>query len=410
MIQRIDAAKQRSLTGLALLMISLYNRKYSAAQIDEIYPVLMDCFDDEYDLPIQRETLEAAKIAAASLTLVIQKWRKENPSRMPLVATWWPRILPWLLVFNEHYIHNNAISIEERATGKATALEIMHSFISNEALHGILNTTPPALSLLIDIWMLECHEPRLNPMRSKLDPGKAKEGLIPYFRLITPETAEDFLENIHIGKDVRAIARTAIDCLQWDIKRENLHEINYDVYLIQYISMNDTFALALLSQHSSMVVTNAISLMACTPVGRRYPFADVGNGAALKYICRSLEFGDGRAWTIQALDANLLGGLLCCASSIEVDVTESVMTLLSTVLPKYLIYESILVAIGRGFEEIEEAGIEKEVVLPDDLSIKWNEFKSHAFRHLTLATCWSKNQKGSKINLKYPCNYLPVRY
>lgn len=309
---------------------------------------------------------------------------------------------PLMALFNKFYIQSSVLNKEFRASNKGLLVNIVECFLKNEALHNVLNTTPEALLLLVEVWRTESIDALFDPLVSNIPQCATNMTIAKYLHIIALENHQPFISEAFREEDhVQIVSQTAVACMISDTKHANVKGIICNASVMNHLFANRAIAIAMLTHHSVPAVTKAlVHLTSVKPSASLYEEASVGVAETLLSIRKSLVLGDGRAWTIQALDANLLIAIRSAVGYND-HITESAVALLNT-LSKYLLFVSVLGAVGRGLEEVEESGLDSVPMLPGSLKDQWQEFSSLALRQIVLSGCTSKQSH------KYQCHYVQV--
>lgn len=283
------------------------------------------------------------------------------------------------------------------------------------------------IAVMLKIWRLEITHPQLHHMHPLCQPRISAAGALitclkVFSKSATPIDAPSLSDALTtIDLDPEKVARVALAHLrQWPF-RAKLKRRSYDPSsnatrshqqhgFIDDMAMNvdvllrldsyDMFRRALLLQGSVAAVTKAAVVATnSSHVPRPTLFGNCFH-LAFQYLQKVLEVGNGRTRVTQALTAQIIPAILHCNS-----FPDECMSILTCILPRYLIYETVLVAAGRAVEKVRASGIEGQLLISEPLKSAWLKYKERVNRHLWIA---GRYNVGGSFNVSYRCSYIRV--
>lgn len=119
-----------------------------------------------------------------------------------------------------------------------------------------------------------------------------------------------------------------------------------------------------------------------------------------------IRTGNEAHWIIQALNAHILLVLLRTSHLPTEEVGDFPSPFLSTILPKFLIYESVLVSAGHAIEKVLQLGI---AILAEPMKSLWLKFAHRVSTGLWLAGRLNRAEHSTIVDLDGRCGYAQVR-
>ncbi|KAJ7168542.1 hypothetical protein C8R46DRAFT_236514 [Mycena filopes] len=172
------------------------------------------------------------------------------------------------------------------------------------------------------------------------------------------------------------------------------------VATVRVMSTVPKVAYALLGHNVMRHVTRA--LLAFTriqvPLTAKFDFA-----LALAYITANITFTDSITWVIQTLDAGILIVLLrfetlYASDSYIEDPGPQLVELLGDVLPRYLVFLSVVQSAQKAVKKAKKVGAEHGISRSSDIWASWLDFQSLINKRVNLA--------GKSVRKKNSCNQV----
>lgn len=386
---------------------------YSEPQVDEAIPVLLAHIDED-KLPgseamFTHDMFKKSLVTVHCLSgIAFRRAHDASLSRsdMDSVKTLWPRMWTWLSYITKHRVLNKDCAGKLRASTKSAVLFSIQTFAVEPSLQDALLATPDVFQILIQIWMSEIQNNFLHPSESRYDCGDSVPPLVACTRLLKTQPGLRYQNDAidAIANDAKGVVSATLAHLRRDTRTQDVTRLILDILMLQILSTTSVFLQQMFSQHAIIAVSNvAASLAARTHSSENLPMAI---DLCFKYIGFMVEMGDGRTSVIQTIDNHLLNAILQSGRWLT-EMNDSAVVLISTILPKYSIYQSVLASVWRALEDIKILNLESQVI-PEPLHSKWWEYKKTVESRIRWASALSKLQGNLKFHLKHSCNYREV--
>lgn len=336
------------------------------------------------------------------------------------LARAWPDLLQWLECCVQRGIENDHIPMQQRLETKNKVVALIGVYTTLQVLDSVLCSTRTTLiPLVMRIWLLECLEPRLHFMSSCCKGSfcdqsvKTNAAALLFFAFqSTQKPSIDDLNAVFeaMPNHARFIARVALYNLRRNSRRGHIGHLGFnfeiDVAIIKAMTPHAPLGRPLLAQGSVVEITNAlvVNLNRMHEIGYSLVDAKRGITHCFYYLQTALTVGNGITWITDALHAHLLLAILVSSRSSEKDIVGYCVEFLSSILPSYLVYGSVVVAAGRGVVHVEKhqsqiSGLSHEV------ERHWTKYKELVNTGLHLA---GRKRHGVAVDLHEWCSYVDV--
>lgn len=349
------------------------------------------------------DTLESLMIAASCLSRLAHKCCGEPSLWQPRVkdfAEGWMCIAAWIMHFHRYCVQDATLTSHRRAKSAIHILQTVDEF-ARGPFSSALNSTPEVGLPLIDIWILEVSNRVFHPSNLNAPTSRVLVNFFKTFDPAKPPTTESLRG---IGRDTRDIARVALTRLKNSIAEKDSSEINVNLFVLNYFSENADILLSLLSQGSTVTVTQLVVSLTSESGLAKYEFALYGKKQCFAYLLKALEVGESCTWVIQALDEQIIRSILR-SQLFGADILDC-LALMCNILPKHLIYFSVLKAARRALDHVQDTHLENEITLSDPIKTTWIEFKDLAWSRCAEAELWHKTHKEEVVY--HTCRYSGV--
>ncbi|KII90329.1 hypothetical protein PLICRDRAFT_173765 [Plicaturopsis crispa FD-325 SS-3] len=333
----------------------------------------------------------------------------------------WPSIWSWL-----EYIHSTCLTNTQRFDPAqrlnflAVTVNVMDGFACDEGLRNLMCSTPGTVAMSASLWYQEATVPAFHT-RSQNNPRHCPASKVLALLLSeihpSPDKMVSWDEDIlrHLGGTPEIIADTAFNCLQRDLSgTPNIEYAAQTIFLMQVLSKHTAIRDVLLLKHESIpLVTKFLANVSAMPLWTPSP-VHVGSciNTCLCYILDNLEAREGRPFILQALNAQLLQALW------RIDRWQPIrapagrnafhngktphVTILSTILTKYLINTTIVRVIGKILKKPRIVRNEETETGP--FSEAWRTFKAIVERRSQLKSLTAdKLHPASTTRQSYGC-------
>lgn len=415
----LAGTKAGSFSSIAQLGSFVTKESYSEAQFRSAIFAFLAYLNSEEKPPrglnaiVNNDTLSKVLMTIDMLTIVARRTESRllPKSDAEYHKGMWPCMSIWLPVIAEQHILNENIDIELRARSKKTVLCTILVFIEDPRLQDALIATPYIIQMLVEIWVSEIRFGFLHPSSAQYDGISASAPLVPYMCLLQEQLNSQLVDEVFrfMVNDARKLVATALAHLRRDIKNKDTFCTLFSMGVLKVFSANEVFCRHMLSLQ---VIPEVSNLVVSLTAGHFLTDEDELTKAiniCCHYLRLMLEKGDGRTWVIQAVENRIIQAILQRGAWSRETNGDS-LVLLSSILPKYLIFQSALPAFKRALDDIDKLGLEKQAHIPESLLSKWLEFKEAILDRTTWKAVCRENRGYSKLHLRYSCNYLGVSH
>lgn len=392
----------------------------SDAQLEQIVSALFVHLD-ERKVPVVPGSHRVDKIRLPTLSLSCMMYigeicliDDENPSQRlaNTFVTSWPSLPRWLRILAQCAVDDTTVGTETRESVKRVVLRTICLYSGVKLLHAVLPFIPEVIPQVLKLWMLEITEPRLHYLHTYRGQhedipriGAAVALLCCLEVLHSVNIQSNFMNPTHyLEFSPKIIASTALSHLKYTVDLKKPHgtaeDIEVDVGVILHLAKNDILCQELLSQRS---LTNVIKVAAALTAETKRKTLPRGLPQCFQYIRKALEAGNGFTWAIEALDAQILVPLLRSSLWSLADVGEEGGEILSSNLPKYLVYESVVMTAARAIRKVRSLGIESQIAIGEPLKGRWEFFGRAVWHGLWLGG--RVNSDDHIVSWLYGCGY-----
>lgn len=408
-------AQTGSPIALAGLCVKIYRPDCSEAHIDLIIPILLSHIEEvklSEDAPPDSLFAQMGSISCLGILARRCKEKRTSSSKILLLAETWPLMVTWMSRINAEIVQNDAFSGEDRARTRGQMVLVFIEFTVGNYFGCASTNAVEVASILISLWKLDFLRPELKSPYEPFE-GHSNAVLCNFLHSLGPNDSPEWCEiiqDIDVKEDAGVIASAALGHLKRSIVKRDLVRIRADVLLLKNFAANINVSIALHSQHSVVVITALLDYLTGDPLTISDESISSIISECFAYLRTALAIGDCCTSVIQAFDGQILCSLLRAASSLE-DIGDSPQVLMTSILPKYLIFFSVLPAAWRALEEVQDLDFPYDEFLPEEMEVAWQSFKDSAELRQIHAQVF-KNGKSTKKGLRdsnYMCHYNQVR-
>lgn len=314
--------------------------------------------------PRRRGEYSISMMALVSMSRMIDKFitGTSTPALglLQRITAFWPTFCRWLPMLLKDNIENARLPMDYRRRSRHVVLEHLDLYMFAVQTH--LPSLPEVAILVAKMWMLEIEGPPIPSVHStsKL-PVNAAATLCNVLRKMDETEREAFDDLVVRQLGPTTVAKVALGHLRDKYSAKSYQTgMGIDISVVHAFAVCYPVAKSLLSQGSIAACTKTAIKLAEAPEPLPSPRAPEIQ-AAFRYILASFNIGNGFTWIIEALNAQILRAML--RSAHLPDLGEDIVFLLSKVLPPYMIYESVLVAVGRAVNRVKDLGLLKRNTL-----------------------------------------------
>jgi hypothetical protein len=332
---------------------------------------------DRFILPLQG----LVKIAIHFVEVFPQDYIDE------LTKFWPDHIWPCVRFLFENVTRDNLDDRDGRNQVLTTIIDLLFFFAVESWLLEVVGGTSGVVGLLIKIWTTQPQDPesRLTSSIYNITPSRA---LQVYMTRYGTENENPDWDNEVLGPMNGDAGRLASEGLCHFRVRDDLQNtINIDsvtdsLRIIGVLSLHPPIRYALANNHSFRIVTSVLTSITSQPYSPSTARAVCSCIVeCCTYLICWLETANGVSGIQQALEAGLLSALVKSDPWLsKFDAAHSTMhlPLLSNVLPKYLIYRSVVRRVTKSLRNISMLGDEQKMVQGTLYWSAWSQFKQTA--------------------------------
>ncbi|KII95113.1 hypothetical protein PLICRDRAFT_202489 [Plicaturopsis crispa FD-325 SS-3] len=339
-----------------------------------------------------------------------------GPRIVSKVTAMWPRAWAWLQFFFATSLKaddDKLIGLIRPSVFK-TEVCALDFFLNTPELSSIVRTTPGAMDFLLDLWVMEANDPRLDHRALSLSSaevpylGSVVNGFMFLYTNHDDVSRADTDRLVHAiestsGRTVADIASAALN----NIRQERLHWlpnfqwIGTDLLLLDnlcgnsYLLINETLA-----QNSIPLVIEVLEFTA-----KRHNTSDL-NARFLIYECMSYlgrmvqeTQSDGHPYVVHAVEAGLFPALVLCdqwLSHLSEKERKPYLTLLREILPRYTVSLPAIEAFKKSLDSISDH-VETRTAEALPVWSAWTAFKA------LVADRWSLKDDPNTALRTYKC-------
>lgn len=295
----------------------------------------------------------------------------------------WNSIWSWVRYFHTSCIDEDRLPVQKRGPVLTVVSGIYKLYSSHDRLRVISESTPGYLEMITQQWALQIriHEFSSNP--AAYPPAAALSAYTQPSGSVQPMATTRVI--VALGGYADDVARLALDHLNITAEQARAQpslaiSAGGDIDLMTNFRTSSAVQSALLARHSVRAVTSFLYSLSLAPFSNdiRESVA-FGLTSCSHYLSYALEAADATPSIIEALEAQLLPAMLRSGvwlAHMNPVLVKAFLIPLTEVIPKYLVYLSVLKGVVRTLRRIRMMGIESKVQQQGLLWDAWIKFKS----------------------------------
>lgn len=320
----------------------------------------------------------------------------------------WPSLWKWLEFLDTECCQKCLFDANHNIQGRVGISHTLLTFGESEALRRLVTSTPGVINMLSRYWIAEGQHPEIQhfldaaginrAFTRALDVYLKDEDTMPYCLL------PDIIAAAPGG--AKSVARIGILHLNDDASTHdpNFVTIYRDLSLINNLSCKSCPALHLAFLNHGVIpaIVKMLTLFNAQTMDNTHVTCSIE--MCYSILIKAFQSANGTSWVIQAFDSGLLPVLLksgCRLAQLNEFDRNLCTTLLSNILCQYLVYRSVLCAVGKALRRVERLNIDKDLMGP--LWDGWLLFKGIAHERIKFATQVENGDIGQK-----DCNRIGV--
>ncbi|KII85468.1 hypothetical protein PLICRDRAFT_317343 [Plicaturopsis crispa FD-325 SS-3] len=325
------------------------------------------------------------------------------------LAELWPSMFPWMKALYSQAFDSPYIHIQIRIAVMIAVTNLIETFSFTQPLWQPIVDTPGSVAFITRLWLRTTKNFSQNAERDIAFRHTGTSILRFYLqhsyldRGLDSWAAElpNLMQTATLGEDFVPVVLNRFNTNFYK-SSAGLSSIKEDVSLLDTLCDCPEFCYRFLSQKSMHSITGLLTFVVDQPVipSQSATLVECIN-ACLQHYTRFLEAGDGLSWVRQAVEAGLLSALVS-AHVILTDLGQDctrIYTLIGDILPKYLVYLSVIRIASRSLKKIDSLGLEQKTKRDARFQADWE-----SFRHLVHDRSRLKGSLGkSAVDTRMKC-------
>lgn len=314
----------------------------------------------------------------------------------------WPIIWKWMLFLHTLPLSKLKLNMDAGYETEISRINlyILYGLADQEGFRGIINSSPEALAMIIQIWArVVTHESFRG-----ISCAQMSKVLSAFASPLVTQSKTYHLDEV-VGAaggttEVTSLAIEQLRLLQGPAPDYVFFCSGMRV-IMQLFQSSPKIHHALLSPHCLAALINALRVLNSS--SRDADAIQTSLSLCYAFVALYLDSTDGFTWVIRALEDQLLPTILKSAPLLLDGRVKYCKLILTNVLPGYLIYHSVLRAVARSLKSIESLGLDAHVCPgSSELLFPWAKFKRYAQDRLDIKAY--HDQMGSRSK----CDNLEV--
>ncbi|KAF7799425.1 hypothetical protein EIP86_010660 [Pleurotus ostreatoroseus] len=394
----LDAARRGSVPEITVLTNAWTDVPGLISPTDALDVFFFHLASDKVPATPEELFSDPPNLAFASLLGLskINRFFPDQPKLIPRIAAKWPDIFKWSL-----YLFSTRIQgLDKSDRRRRAALDVLaaawYSICNADEIQAAMVRTPTTVEIATRLWL----EEDAGPLPSKMSVPVGTCVLGNLLKYAEFDTLQRVLKVT--GSKSDEVAKLAISRLCSTLQAPKLNATHLVIHMDFINSLSRSykhaFRNALLSANVIWNITKAlVKISTVVNTTQDLAFLDaMVSGFGYLYNC--LESSDGFTWVTQAIRAGLLTAFTDCSpqfSQLDPEDFGMVKDIVERILPRYLVYRSILEAIDTSMKKIDH-GPSKGRVDRSIVKDVWNKFHGLALeRNMVL---WRANvMKGKNV-------------
>ncbi|KIJ64794.1 hypothetical protein HYDPIDRAFT_187668, partial [Hydnomerulius pinastri MD-312] len=390
---------------------------------ERVVEVLLSKFDSQkmINLPRGAECNLIATLAMVALQAIVLLFQQQ-PERREEVTTRrvlraWGDLWAWIVFMNEEVVHGS-VDMESRVRACTAIVCFLEAITQIKPIFQVLLSTTgksSALTLMLKLWVLGADAPFMHYRSLGIF---VAHPLLDLLRKVLNDLRFDWDKNIisPLGGNVESIVKIAMKYLRDELSQPTIDARNAGacVSLLSALSDHDPFLFAFLSHGSVSAVTQVLYRTTTLPSESDHNWITHTIDESCLYLMIACEAPDGATWVHQTVDAQLLPTLLAASKWLPRSLASThkeYFLLLSDVIPKYLIYVTVIRAVRKAITVIDGLRLEDNLDKAGDIWKAWCDFKSCVASRLEAKESYDRSTMGVLCsNKECPLGARPSSY
>ncbi|KAH7928362.1 hypothetical protein BV22DRAFT_1126643 [Leucogyrophana mollusca] len=316
------------------------------------------------------------------ITILFEEQSEERQQKaVARISRSWPGIWAWVQFLFKEVVSSLEQAMDFRMKTCKTVVCFLDVMSSHEHLRSLLSSNKAVVSMMLSIWALGADAPLFHYRSLGIFVARP---FLTAFRDLLSGPRFDYDEYIisPMGS-VNSIVKTALK-----YAREELSQSPVDprdacacISVLHALSDHEPFLYESLAQNAVGVASQLLYQVASVPANSDRDEVVFAIHEISRYLAFAADTIDGSTWVLQAVEAQLLPTLLKASRWLPRSLLpqhEVYLCLLTEILPKYLVYISIIRAVTKAIAVVEHLGLEDSLDRASDLWKAWASFKDYA--------------------------------
>lgn len=336
---------------------------------------------------------------------------REDAAIIESLCQIWPSTWAWLRFFHTSCIDEERSPMQKRVSVFGVVCGVHKVFSGHERLRATAEATRGYLEMITQQWTLQIRVHEFSSSPLIYPPASVLTAYTNIPGSVSPAATMRVISAL--GGNPDDVARLTLEHLSVTAEQTRSLPIlalstGADIDLMSNFRTSNPVRYALLSRHSVRAVTNVLLSLSLIP-----PSNDSREPAAFciascsHYLGFALESSNALPLIIETLDAQLLPALLRCGNWIphmNPALVKHLLLPLTSILPKYLLYVSVLKVVARSLRRVRSTGVEGKMPAQGQLWDAWTRFKTLAEERLAL-----QSQSSDTYDKHQICHMNTVR-
>ncbi|RDB14658.1 hypothetical protein Hypma_016492 [Hypsizygus marmoreus] len=306
----------------------------------------------------------------------------------------WPGVFKWSAFFFAGRVQNKNAKPEMQKSTLDVISGTWYSLSRSEKARKAMNATKGSIEIATQMWVLEDR----GKIPSVIDIPSASAALDTLLRDDTQAALDRVLAAA--GGEPDNIVQLSLSRLRTSVNGPGIRDpAKTAIYLdlIGHLSRGQRHPLRHAFLHANTItLCTKVALSASQLLNQGGPpgLLDV-MVASFGYLANYLESTEGFTWVTQAIQAGLLTAFVDCSphfSKVDDEDRDTILTIVRDILPKYLVYRSVILAVDGTIRKLSEAPHNKRIMQSVAWGI-WSKFHELALERY-MVTIQAKALKG----------------
>ncbi|VDB98129.1 unnamed protein product [Peniophora sp. CBMAI 1063] len=291
----------------------------------------------------------------------------------------WGGIYPWIIFFYTLNTNPAFATPEKRWNTLEYLLYMLYSICKDDQIQLMVSNTDGIVPMVSKLWKMES-ELAENKIQGALPIPSAAASLHHVLYNVGKEHLPEVIEHAGSGK-VSFVADKALSNLRLATKKgkaSHMH-VHVDVLIAMTIVNENPLQRAMLKRRAMEAVTDALlKLSKMHPSEMGVPEGII---ACFGFVRNMIEAGDGTTYVRQAVEHGLLEAFVNVSpfvAMVDPEAQGLVKRLIEDIIPRYLVYRSVIVAVKQSMDKIDAAPENKRRVQQSIMKVGWKKTKDLA--------------------------------